>query len=413
MADNTTITAGSGTTIATDQIPGTLEHYQKIKLADGTADSTQMATVTSAGALKVDVSGTTANGTAIKVDGSAVTQPVSAAALPLPTGAATAAKQPALGTAGTASADVISVQGVASMTALKVDGSAVTQPVSGTVGVSGTVTVDSELTTADVDTGAGTDTRAVVGLVGAKSGGGVLIPGDATKGLAVDLTATGANTTALKVDGSGVTQPVSVAAVVHVDDNASTLSVDDGGGSLTVDGTVAVSGTVTVDPSGVTSPVKGGTASGSAVANAPVTVGGRAATTSATSVSDGQVVNAMLDKQGAQVAIGALRELLTDQHTTISVNTETTVVTADATYFLDVYGLIVTNTSASNVNVTFKDATGGTTRFVISVPANDTRGFMLPADAGHKQAVVNNNWTATVSSAVTSIEVTALVNKRL
>lgn len=50
----------------------------------------------------------------------------------LPTGAATAAKQPALGTAGTASADVITVQGIASMTALKVDGSGVTQPVSGT-----------------------------------------------------------------------------------------------------------------------------------------------------------------------------------------------------------------------------------------------------------------------------------------
>jgi hypothetical protein len=55
---------------------------------------------------------------------------VTAASLPLPTGASTAAKQPALGTAGTASADVISVQGIASMTALKVDGSAVTQPVS-------------------------------------------------------------------------------------------------------------------------------------------------------------------------------------------------------------------------------------------------------------------------------------------
>lgn len=55
---------------------------------------------------------------------------ISAAALPLPTGASTAAKQPALGTAGAASADVISIQGIASMTAVKVDGSAVTQPVS-------------------------------------------------------------------------------------------------------------------------------------------------------------------------------------------------------------------------------------------------------------------------------------------
>lgn len=55
---------------------------------------------------------------------------VTAASLPLPTGAAISAKQAALGVAGTPSADVLSVQGAASMTALKVDGSAVTQPVS-------------------------------------------------------------------------------------------------------------------------------------------------------------------------------------------------------------------------------------------------------------------------------------------
>lgn len=68
---------------------------------------------------------------------------VSAVSLPLPSGASTSAKQPALGTAGSASADVITVQGIASMTALKVDGSAVTQPVSGTVSAaqSGTWTV--------------------------------------------------------------------------------------------------------------------------------------------------------------------------------------------------------------------------------------------------------------------------------
>lgn len=48
----------------------------------------------------------------------------------LPTGAATSAKQPALGVAGTPSTDVLTVQGAASGTALKVDNSAVTQPVS-------------------------------------------------------------------------------------------------------------------------------------------------------------------------------------------------------------------------------------------------------------------------------------------
>lgn len=72
----------------------------------------------------------------------------------LPTGAATAAKQPALGTAGTASADVITVQGIAAGTALrvdlgpttanataiKVDGSAITQPVQETPATSGGLT---------------------------------------------------------------------------------------------------------------------------------------------------------------------------------------------------------------------------------------------------------------------------------
>lgn len=107
----------------------------------------------------------TANG--LKVDGSAVTQPVSGSVtvtqataanlnatvtgtvaatqsgtwnvdnvsgtVSLPTGASTSAKQPALGTAGTASADVITVQGIAGATAVIVDGSGSTQPVSGTV----------------------------------------------------------------------------------------------------------------------------------------------------------------------------------------------------------------------------------------------------------------------------------------
>lgn len=65
------------------------------------------------------------------VDGSGnVSTTVTSSALPA--GAATSAKQPALGTAGTPSADVLSIQGILNMIALKVDGSAVTQPVSGT-----------------------------------------------------------------------------------------------------------------------------------------------------------------------------------------------------------------------------------------------------------------------------------------
>lgn len=62
--------------------------------------------------------GAVAGGTAadpLRVDPTgSTTQPVSVVSLPLPSGAATSAKQPALGSAGTAATDVITVQGIAS-----------------------------------------------------------------------------------------------------------------------------------------------------------------------------------------------------------------------------------------------------------------------------------------------------------
>jgi hypothetical protein len=79
---------------------------------------------------------------ALIVDGNG-RQHVNVGVSALPTGASTSAKQPALGTAGTAATDVITVQGIASMTALKVDGSAVAQPItdnSGSITVDGTIT---------------------------------------------------------------------------------------------------------------------------------------------------------------------------------------------------------------------------------------------------------------------------------
>lgn len=112
---NVSITPGSGDTVAAEDISSV--KYQQVKLIDATAASTT-GTGIAANPLQVSLANTAANSTAVKVDGSAVTQPVSAASLPLPSGASTAAKQPALGTAGTASSDVITVQGIASMTPL-------------------------------------------------------------------------------------------------------------------------------------------------------------------------------------------------------------------------------------------------------------------------------------------------------
>lgn len=199
----------------------------------------------------------------VPVDGSGVTQPVSgsvtanagtgtfaisAASLPLPAGAATAAKQPALGTAGTASSDVITVQGIASMVALKVDASATTQP------VSGTVTANQGGAPWSV-TGSGSAGTAATGV----------------------LTVQGiASMVALKVDGSAVTQPVSgtvtanqggswnitnVSGTVSLPTGASTSALQTSGNSslssIDTKTPALVSGRVPVDGSGVTQPVSG------------------------------------------------------------------------------------------------------------------------------------------------------------
>jgi hypothetical protein len=49
------------------------------------------------------------------------------------------------------------------------------------------VSATTELDTMDMDTGGGTDTQAVVGIVVEASGGAVLVPGDATNGLKVQV----------------------------------------------------------------------------------------------------------------------------------------------------------------------------------------------------------------------------------
>lgn len=128
---------------------------------------------------------------------------------------------------------------------LSIDDGAGSITVDGSVSVTGTVTVDSELTTADLDSGAGTDTRAVVGIVLAKSGGGQLLAAGQTTMASSAPVTIASDQSAVPASQSGtwniatVTTVTGVTNVVHVDDNASTLSIDDGAGSITVDGTVA------------------------------------------------------------------------------------------------------------------------------------------------------------------------------
>jgi len=66
---------------------------------------------------------------------------------------------------------------------------------------------------ADLDSGVGTDTVPLTGLAVAASGGAAVITGDTTNGLDVDVTRVSGTVT---VDGSGVTQPVSNAGLTEL-----------------------------------------------------------------------------------------------------------------------------------------------------------------------------------------------------
>lgn len=187
MADNVTLSAGTadGAVVATDQI--TTVHYPLVKLAHGALDS---ATLVS-----------TASGLPVQQQGVFTVTDVSGT-VSLPTGAATAAKQPALGTAGVSSTDVLSVQGIASGTALPVSGTVTAN--AGTnlntstlaleaggnlAAAAASLAILDDAHTADFDTGAGTDTTPAFGIALPASGGAV-VGGTSTNPIRTDPTGT-------------------------------------------------------------------------------------------------------------------------------------------------------------------------------------------------------------------------------
>lgn len=149
MADNINVTPGTGSTIAADDIGGVL--HQRVKISQGADGSAT--DVSSTDPLNVTLANTGANATAVKVDNSAVTQPVSG------TVTANAGTGSFTVTQSTASNLKVDLSGTAAnSTAIKVDGSAVTQPTSQVAGTTGGYTpyfIDAVTTTATVSGSAG------------------------------------------------------------------------------------------------------------------------------------------------------------------------------------------------------------------------------------------------------------------
>lgn len=237
-----------------------------------------------------------------------------------------------------------------------------------------------------------------------------------TSALATETTAATieTNTDYGTVTGGGV--EATALRVTIANDSTGLVSVDDGGGALTVDGTVtanAGTGTFTVDL-GANNDVQGATAHDAAVSGNPFLLAGEARTTTPTAVADGDVVRLQADDQGRLITEPhAPRDLTVHNRITLTTTTETTLIAAGgAGVFHDLVFLSMSNESATEVRVDIADSTAGTDRISMDLAA-DGGGAVIPFPVPMTQATANNNWTATLSAAVSTVYITAIAVKRV
>lgn len=287
---------------------------------------------------------------------------------------------------------------------LRVDGSGVTQPVSLTsTTITGTVAV-TQSTSPWVVSNGGTfavqatlaaETTKVIGTVNQGTSPWI-VSGSGTAGSA----ATGV----VSIQGIASMTPVQVSQATPANLNATVVGT----------GTFSVQTTSDTPGTGATNLGKAEDAGHTTGDTGVMALGVRNDTLAATTNATADYTQVTTDQAGIVITAGAPRALKGRQVTTLTSSTaETTIITSIASTFLDLYGLILTNTSAAVTKVSIRDATAGGTISVFEVPPTDTRGFMLPLDSAIPQAAVTNNWTAQCGTSVASLEVTALYVKRV
>lgn len=187
-------------------------------------------------------------------------------------------------------------------------------------------------------------------------------------------------------------------------------------GSLTISNfpaTQAVTGTFwqTTQPVSGTLTVVGSAAVNSTQSGNPVYHGGIAVVAAnPTKATNGQATGVATDAIGRLITVASHgREQVGIQTTAISSTTETTVVTAIASTFCDITSLVITNSSTTATTCTLKDSTAGTTRATYDIAASG--GAVINFNPPLPQSTVNNNWTITLGTAVTSIHVNVVYVK--
>jgi hypothetical protein len=223
----------------------------------------------------------------------------------------------------------------------------------------------------------------------------VLVLEDATtRGQGAAVSAGGA----LTVDGSAVTQPIS-AASLPLPASAATSANQ-----------LADNHQVTVSNS--TLEVVGDVAHGTAVGGNPLLLGVEGRTTLPTAVGDGEVVRLQADDQGRLITSPyAPRDLVVQNRIILTGTGETTLLALDASNFHDLVLLTMSNSSSTGVLVDIRDSTGGTIRESVFLAA-DGGGAAIPYPATLPQAATNQNWTAQLGGAVSSVYITVVAVKR-
>ena len=376
----------------------------------------------------------TAASPAYVAPGTSTTWAISAASLPLPSGAATAAKQPALGTAGTASSDVITVQGIASMVALKVDGSGVTQPVS----IASTVAVTDNSQSLTVDAPVGTPV-----YVRLSDGAAAITTLPVSLASVPSHAVTNAGTFAVQVDGTALTKLTDIetntdsGAVVGNGAAATaqrvTLASDSTGivalttstasiGKLAANSTGVLIGQVELAASQTLSTVTtvstvttcstvttlsgGGVAHDGIDSGNPVKIGAKAvaALSTATMVAAADRTDATSDLDGALVVRPQfpLGDLLSERVTDTG-GTSTAFANFGATASTRNYitAISVYNSSATAGYVDFRDGTGGSVLFTVAIPAGG--GAVLGGDLPLFRTSANTALAYDVSGALSTV----------
>jgi hypothetical protein len=271
---------------------------------------------------------------------------------------------------------------------------------SGTQAISGTVTAN-----------AGTGTFGVSGTVTANAGTGTFNTADANLNLAQAVAITG-------LKGNMVFGSVTTAAPAYTTATANALSLNTSGG-LRVDGsgvTQPISGTVTITPptGASATQVQGTVAHGVAAAQNPVQMACETRTTNRAVTADAQASRPIVDKLGRQIVkIGQPRELQGKSYMAYNTTTtaEATMIAAGGVgVFNDITFLIITpsNNTATAVttttNLTLRDGTAGTINYTFRIPpiALNSAGppiYLALPQGPLPQAVANSNWTMQGSNA--------------